>query len=1186
MYLSRLEILGFKSFPYKTELFFDEGVTAIVGPNGCGKTNILDAIRWVLGEQRTSLLRGERMEEVIFNGTKELKPLGMAEVSLVIQNNLGILPTEYQEVFITRRLFRSGESEYLLNKKICRLKDIIDLFLDTGMGAHAYSVIQPEMVESILSNKTEDRRFLFEEASGISKYKHRKKEALRKLESTENDLLRLKDLVAEIEKQVNSLKRQVRKSERFKRLSQELKDLELRLSKNQYELLREREVGLEVRLSELGQERVTQQAKLAELELKNENLRLELTQVEKKFFSYKQELDNCLEEVHRLEKESVLLNERKLNLEQDKERLKKEIAEIQSHQESILLEIEGKEEKIEEVLEKINSKEKEHLKTEEGLKAIEVRLKEFKEKVASSDAQLSDAGEMVHQAELEEQNLKMQLDELERNSSLVSEEEENLLRDLEKIEREKEVLQNSVLSCNNSLEDKAKEKVTLQKKSEETRISLESLVEKRIEKEKEESSLKAKFELFRDMIQHYEGYQAGVKAVLGQKEVFPGLIAPVANLITTEKKYLTAIESALGESAQYILSEDFNSARKGIEFLRKEKKGRAAFIVLDRFKELKFIPEKVELEGDGIKGWVRDFVKCEEGYGPVIDFLLGKVILVDSLENGIGLSLKLGPGYGVVTLDGQIIREGKVLEGGSEKELFLIGREEELQKLSERLSSLENELADLNKKIELEERGKTEIQSSLLDLDKKIEEEKVKYNELELDIARQDENRKGLVQRQQILKQKKEELNQAIVLLKEKGGVLSSGELEEKKKILEQEYMELAKELEKVERERDNVYSNLNELRIELVSLQGKEEQLRNEKEKLKELLSDLKSSGESKQKELDALISGMEELGNKISEHQGLLEKKVEEKEEKENLEDSCKQELEQIQPQFLSFEEDLKAQRKKKDELQESWHKLEMEKLEVFTNRENLQKKIWEEQEKDLEKMEDLREEEKKEIESYPQKISEFKEKLKLLGAVNLVASEEYQQQKERFDFLQKQMQDLVEAKGNLVSTIDKINQTATEFFLETFQKVKTNFQQVFEQLFEGGETELNLVEGMDPLESPIEISARPLGKKLININQLSGGEKALTALSLLFALYLVKPSPFCILDEVDAPLDDANLARFIKLIKNFSKKTQFIIITHNKMTMESADVLYGVTMEKLGVSKMVSVKLNPEEVIAEKV
>jgi chromosome segregation protein len=1186
LYLSKLEILGFKSFPYKTELFFDEGITAVVGPNGCGKTNILDAIRWVLGEQRTSLLRGERMEEVIFSGTKELKPLGMAEVSLVIQNNLGILPTEYQEVYITRRLFRSGESEYLLNKKICRLKDIIDLFLDTGMGAHAYSVIQPEMVESILSNKTEDRRFLFEEASGISKYKHRKKEALRKLESTENDLLRLKDLVAEVEKQVNSLKRQVGKSERFKRLSSELKDLELKLSKNQYELLREREVGLEVRLSELGQERVTQQAKLAELELKNENLRLELTQVEKKFFSYKQELDNCLEELHRLEKESVLLNERKLNLEQDKERLKKEIAENQSHQESILLEIDGKEEKIKEVLEKISSKEKEHLKTEEGLKAIEVRLKEFKEKVASSDTQLSDAGEMVHQAELEEQNLKMQLDELERNSSLVSEEEENLLRDLEKIERGKEVLQNSVLSCNNSLEDKAKEKVALQKKSEETRISLESLIEKRIEKEKKESSLKARFELFRDMIQHYEGYQAGVKAVLGQKEVFPGLIAPVANLITTEKKYLTAIESALGESAQYILSEDFISAQKGIEFLRKEKKGRATFIVLDRFKELKFIPEKMELDGIGVKGWVRDFVKCEEGHRPVIDFLLGKVILVDTLPDGIELSSKLGPGYGVVTLDGQIIREGKVLEGGSEKELFLIGREEELQELAERLSSLENELAGLNKKIELGGKGKTEIQSSLLDLDKKVEEEKVKYNELELDIARQEENRKGLVQRQQILKQKKEELNQAIVLLKEKEGVLSSGELEEKKKILEQEYMELAKELEKVERERDNVYSNLNELRIELVSLQGKEEQLRNEKERLKELLSDLKSSEESKQKELDALISGMEELGNKISEHQGLLEKKVEEKEEKENLEDSCKQELEQIQPQLLSFEEDLKAQRKKKDELQESWHKLEMEKLEVFTNRENLQKKIWEEQEKDLEKIEDLREEEKKEIESYPQKISELKEKLKLLGAVNLLASEEYQQQKERLDFLQKQMQDLVEAKGNLVSTIDKINQTATEFFLETFQKVKTNFQQVFGQLFEGGETELNLVEGMDPLESPIEISARPLGKKLININQLSGGEKALTALSLLFALYLVKPSPFCILDEVDAPLDDANLARFIKLIKNFSQKTQFIIITHNKMTMESADVLYGVTMEKLGVSKMVSVKLNPEEVVAEKV
>jgi chromosome segregation protein len=1186
LYLSKLEILGFKSFPYKTELFFDEGITVVVGPNGCGKTNILDAIRWVLGEQRTSLLRGERMEEVIFNGTKELKPLGMAEVSLVIQNNLGILPTEYQEVYITRRLFRSGESEYLLNKKICRLKDIIDLFLDTGMGAHAYSVIQPEMVESILSSKTEDRRFLFEEASGISKYKHRKKEALRKLESTENDLLRLKDLVTEVEKQVNSLKRQVRKSERFKRLSSELKDLELKLGKNQYELLREREEELEVRLSELGQERVTQQAKLAELELKNENLKLELSRAEKKFFSCKQELDNCLEVLHNLEKESIRLNERKLNLEEDKERLTKEIEENLSRRDLIAEEIEDKAEKVKEVLEKIRSKEKEHQETEEELKVKEDRLREFKEKITLSDARLSDAGEMVHQAELEEQNLKMQLDELERNSRLVSKEEENLLKDLEKIEREKEVLQNSILSCNNCLENKAEEKVTLQKRSEETRVSLESLTEKRIGKEKEVSSLKAKFELFRDMIQHYEGYQTGVRAVLGQKEIFPGLTAPVANLITAEKEYLAAIESALGESAQYILSEDLNSAQRGIEFLRKEKKGRATFIVLDRFKDLKFIPEKVELEGNGIKGWIRDFVKCEERYRPVIDFLLGKVILTDSLENGIELSSKLGRGYGVVTPDGQIIRDGRIMEGGSEKEIFLIGREEEVQKLSEKISSLDKQLYELNTKIEIEEKRKSEMQSSLLDLDKKIEEERIKLSELEVSIARQEENRKGLVQRQQILNQKKRELNQSIELLKDKEGVLNSGELQEKKKILEQECKNLSEELEKAEKERDFVYSNLNELRIELISLQGKEEQLRNEMERLKELETDLKESKESKQKELESLISKVEELDYNITGHKAILEEKGKEKEEKENQEDSCKQELEQIQPQLLSLEEGLKTQRKKKEELQESWHKLEMEKLEVFTNRDNLQKKIWEEQEKDLEKIEVLREEEKKEIESYPQKISELKEKLKLLGAVNLLASEEYQQQKERFDFLQKQMQDLVEAKGNLVSTIDKINQTATELFLETFQKVKTNFQQVFEQLFEGGETELNLIEGMDPLESPIEISARPLGKKLININQLSGGEKALTALSLLFALYLVKPSPFCILDEVDAPLDDANLDRFIKLIKNFSQKTQFIIITHNKMTMESADVLYGVTMEKLGVSKIVSVKLNPEEVIAEKV
>jgi len=1187
LYLSKLEILGFKSFPYKTELIFDEGITAIVGPNGCGKTNILDAIRWVLGEQRTSLLRGERMEHVIFNGTKELKPLGMAEVSLTVQNDQGILPTEYQEVNIARRLFRSGESDYLLNKKSCRLKDIVDLFLDTGMGTHAYSVIQPEMVESILSNKAEDRRFLFEEASGISKYKHRKKESLRKLENTENDLLRLKDLTSEVEKQVNSLKRQVRKSERYKKYSQEIKDLELKLSKNQYDLLSEREAELESKLSGLQGEKITQQARTSELELENEELKLKLIQAEKRYFSFKKELDGYLEVLHNLEKEGILLNERKLNLEEHQERLKKEIEANLSRRGSISLEIDDKEEKIREVAEKISSKEKEHQEREEELKDLEKRLKELKDKIASSDAQLEDANKMLHQAELEDQNLKVQLEEAERKRSSLSEEEKNLLEDLEKVDTEREVLKSSLLSLNNSLENIIKEKVALQEKLKKTQISLTSLNNEKVEKEKENSSLMTKLELFRDMIEHYEGYQSGVKALLGQNKNFPGLIAPVANLINAEKEYLTAIETASGEAAQFILSQDFDSAQMGIKFLREEKKGRATFIILDRFQGQKLSSvNDIELDSEGVKGWANEFVRCKEEYRPVIDFLLGKIVLVDSIQNGIRLSTKLGQGYGVVTLDGQVIREGKIIEGGSEKEIFLIGREEELNEVIEKLSAVEKELIRLNNEIGFQENERSEISDSLSDLDNKIEEEKIKFKDLELNLARQEEIKKGLIQRSEILKQKEVELNQEIALFKEKERVSELEELQEKKKSLEQEDRKLEKDLEEIERKREYAYLNLNELRIELVSLQGKEEQLRNERERLRDLESDLKTNQEIKQKELEGLISEIEELNTNLNQHKIELEKKERGKEEKEELSDSYKQELEKIQQEIVSVEENLKVHRRKKEELQEIRHKLEMEKLEVFTNRDNLQKKIWEEQEKDLEKIEELGEEEKKGIEDYPQRVSELKDKLRLIGPVNLLAAEEYQQQKERLDFLQKQMQDLIEAKENLVSTIDKINKTATELFLETFQKVKTNFQKVFEQLFEGGEAEVNLIEGIDPLESPIEISARPMGKKLININQLSGGEKALTALSLLFALYLVKPSPFCILDEVDAPLDDANLARFINLIKSFSQKTQFVIITHNKLTMEAADVLYGVTMEKPGVSKMVSVKLNPQEVIAEKV
>ncbi|HVP37335.1 MAG TPA: chromosome segregation protein SMC, partial [Terriglobales bacterium] len=742
-----------------------------------------------------------------------------------------------------------------------------------------------------------------------------------------------------------------------------------------------------------------------------------------------------------------------------------------------------------------------------------------------------------------------------------------------------------VLSVQNSLEDKSKERAALQTQSEEKQKTVETLINQKNDKERVKSSLKAKFELFQDMVEHYEGYQAGVREILSQKSRIPGLIAPIAGLINVDKEYLTAIEVALGEAAQFILTQDFDSARKGIELLREEKKGRATFIILDRFEKMNSELANVRLEGNGIKGWAKEFVKCKEEYQPVIDFILGRIVLVDTLSNGIDLSSKLGQEYGVVTLDGQVIKGGKVVEGGSAKEIFLVGREEELKGISNELSSLEKELVDLNNEIESKEKERSDLISTISDLDRKTEEEKTRFKDLELDLARQEEMEKGLNQRQEIVQQKNAEVSQELAVLKEKEKDLKSTDLREKRKVLEKEYEKQEEVLKASETEKEGAYLNLNQLRIELVSLQGKEEQIKNEAERLKDLELDLVADEESKRKESEAINSGMEELNRKIEEQKSELETKEKSRVEKEEQAESCQQELERIQPELASLEEELKIKRKAKDELQEILHKLELEKLEVTTFRENLKKKIWEEQEQDLEKVEPLSEEEKKESESYPQRIIELKEKIKELGPVNLLALEEFQQQKDRLDFLQKQVQDLVEAKENLVSTIDKINVTATELFLETFQKVKSNFQQVFETLFEGGEAEVSLIEGIDPLESPIEISARPMGKKLINISQLSGGEKALTALSLLFALYLVKPSPFCILDEVDAPLDDANLTRFLKLIKSFSQKTQFIIITHNKLTMESADVLYGVTMEKPGVSKIVSVRLNPQEVTTEK-
>jgi chromosome segregation protein len=1184
MYLSKLEILGFKSFPQKTELIFDDNLTAIVGPNGCGKTNILDAIRWVLGEQRTSLLRSNRMEEVIFNGTKDLKPLGLAEVSMIIENNKGILPIDYDQVVVTRRLFRSGESEYLLNKTPCRLKDITELFLDTGMGTHAYSVIQSEMVEAILSDKAEERRFLFEEAAGITKYKLRKKEAQRKLEYTENDLLRLSDILSEVEKQTNSLRRQKARAERFKRLTDQIKSLEVQISQNEFESLKTKERELEKKLAEFVDESQKVKSDLDKEEAEVERLKLELLEKEKELSALQKKIADSSEASFRIEREISVSQERRSHLEEFVVKTKKEEESLSQRLLAIKKEKEEKLEELKKLTSEIKTKEVLCQKEEEGLLTNDEKLRKMKDEFERFSGNLKELEEALNKNKNEHENIKTQIQELEEREKIFSTEEESIFQRRDGISKELEDVVSSYQEKKKIWEDKAEEKKLLEEKIKLNLIALDQLSSEEAKTNSILSAEEAKLGMLRQISEHYEGYGKGQKAVLLAKEELKGIIDTVANLITTQKEYLKAIESALGESLQFVVCQDVSSALEAIQYLKENQKGGATFLPLDKIENINLSQNKIELKDfEGVIGWASDLVNYKNEYKKIVDLFLGNLILVKTLNHCLELSQKIPAGFHLVSLDGEVISSNGSISGGSPKEISLLGRELEIQRIKAQILELKEKQDQLQKEKKTKEEENLRLQDQLSQISIETEKLTSEFQQKEFKLKTSEFEKESLEKRSKELKELKEQIADKILDLHEKQTALSQSikDFESEKESLRSQIDEKGKLMEETESLHNQIFQKINQLKIELVSLQGKEEQLTNDELRLTELISEMETSSATKEKEIKESLEEIEKIDQSILGKKEELKSAFEKIEQEKKSLNSLHEAQAERQERLNNKEKDLKFFRGAKEKVQDEFHQLEMEKLEFSSRAENIKDKIWEEYKLDLEKFEAKDQPQIEELEGAKEKLTSLKEKIKSLGPVNLLALEEYQSANQRFEFLKNQMKDLTEAKATLNSTILKINQTARGLFQETFDKTKGNFQKVFEELFEGGEADVALVEQEDPLESPIQISARPYGKRLLNISQLSGGEKALTAIALLFAIYLVKPSPFCILDEVDAPLDDANIVRFLSLIKHFSSNTQFIIITHNKMTMESSNVLYGVTMEQPGVSKIVSVRFNKQEV-----
>ncbi len=1177
MYLSGLEILGFKSFPLKTSVEFANGITGVVGPNGCGKTNVLDAIRWVLGEQRISILRGGKMEDVIFAGTREMKPIGMAEVALHIVNNRGVLPTEYNNITITRRLYRSGESEYLLNNVVCRLKDITELFADTGMGAHAYSAIELDMVEAILSDKADQRRMLFEEAAGITKYKQRKRAALRKLEATEQDLLRLLDILAEVSSQVSGLGRQMKRAERYK-------TLEDRIRTAGQVLLKEKYRRLDTQLVQVRDEKRLSQIKLAELsgeidkwDLAREEYAAQSLELGEQLRQLRAQVEEVSATCYRLETEISVNDERIRAATQTDESDRRDINGINAKLEQLVIEKSTLSDRLagqRQLLEQLNSDSGnlEHTLNE--------RLTELESARRSSQSEQRDLFEIEGRRSLTEQNrqqLEQQVVEIEAAMTRNAEKKAQLQTEcsrsadaIREIGQKHDDLKAQIgqLETGRSHAEERRHAVELESADRQAQLSDLRL---------EARSQRAQIEILERMIAHYEGYGSGVTAVFAGRDSLGGIIDTAANLIEGQPEYLRAVETALAEAAQYVVVEDRPAAYRAIEFLKSQSQGRVTFIVkseLDAWTKDRKIARPGGFGGHLVQA--TEVIRVRPGFEKLADLLLGDVWIVQDRDAAEKL-IELAQGdLRVVTLDGEFYRARPLHEGGGSAQLPLLGRDADLQRLraeaeaaDDRSREVEAHLAALqDERIQLEEQLKDQSRQLALLRDQAAESQILIAGEhLRLKQASEALEELGVTVGASQLKL--DSLRSQLDSLQSSVTQLTTDSASKAESLSRQ-----SATVESLESEVARLSQQVDDQRLQLLRLQTEVNSLDGNLRRIDEVSVELQTQRDRREAAIAARVGEVETLQARISELRVAFDEQGQKRESLKREELSLTTRQGELTEKQSEFDQIVRSNRKHRDEVSEQNQQLLISETEFHARCDDISRQLKELYDIQVDAMimpEPLADETFHELEA---ELADCRAKQQQIGMVNMLALEEYEREAERERFLRSQIEDLTRAKDDLKATINRINTTARRMFHETFVKVRSNFQRVFAEMFQGGEADLRMENEDDPLETPIEISARPRGKRFLNITQLSGGEKALTAISLLFAIYLVKPSPFCILDEVDAPLDDANVMRFLRMVRSFVGRTQFIIITHNKRTMEQCDRLYGVTMQQPGVSQIVSV------------
>lgn len=1182
MKLKKLELYGFKSFAQRTEIVFDEGITGIVGPNGSGKSNIGDAVRWVLGEQSAKTLRGASMSDVIFNGTQKRKPLSYCEVSLVFDNDDHALALEAAEVMVTRRVYRNGESEYYLNRTACRLKDVVDLFRDTGIGKEGYSIIGQGRIDEILSRKSEDRRQVFEEAAGIVKFKARKEEADKKLQRTLENLERVDDILDELTKRLKPLEEQSRNARVYLELSTELKDLDLNLFLIRSDRAR-------ARLSELESELLTVQTILADTEsnltdktTRRDETQNRIDQLEEAITKARTELMECAEHVHESQKKLSALQSRRETRSENRQRIVREqeeaqerLAEIEKDHVRIQADVEKQHSLIADAEQILRATQEAAEKAQAKEKEADAALEAQKAAVIDQMNRLSDVRNDKTRLNTMQAQMETRLTEIEESSGALQEQEAALREALTAVEKQ--------LETENQHQQQCQEKLAQARQaSDEADTAYANL---RADVEKQSADMQAaasRHNVLTEMTRDMEGYNMAVRRAMtyAKQRGLTGVKGVLAQLMTVPQAYETAIDMALGAAQQNIVTDTEETAKELINYLRQNRLGRATFLPMSAIRgKTLYGNERNALKLPGCLGVASELVQCAPEYRGIVENLLGRTVIADNLDHGIPIMRAGNHAFRLVTLEGDVMHSGGSMTGGSaqSKVSNLLSRERELKELTAKLQTGRAELDKCRQEL-------TQRQQTAQEKRQKVSDAVNALHQQEIAVAREQARRESVsadlnthLQRMQETEQARVQLHQSLEDIRQQLETIEHQRTgaQGDQSAMEQKTIEMQNALVKARAEASAENDRLMVRTLQLSDLRhGLSDLERDEAHAQQDQAQILRE-----QERREQLLHEMDEL-DAIDENDMKREETESARRQKEQLrQESAAQAIEQRRSQAQSDLRDILSDMENLHEAynrdSEKLHKTELAKARIEGDQKNLQNRIWDTYKLTYAGAEEFRRTPFDEKES-DCRAAELQGQIRALGTVNVGAVEEYAETKARVDDLTAQQQDLKRAEMDLRELIERLLIQMRSTFVENFSKMQGYFAETFTRLFGGGHAELKLMDPDDPLNCGIEVNAQPPGKKLQLLSLLSGGERALTAIAILFAMLKLKPTPFCILDEIEAALDDANIGYYADYLKEYSKGTQFIVVTHRKGTMERCNSLFGVAMEEQGVSRMVSVSL----------